>query len=98
MRLRMILANKRVLPIFIVLSMTALAFDVYAQVAGATLSGTVTDASGAVVADAKISVRNTATNVTRELTTDAAGFYTAPNLIPGTYAVTASASGFETRV
>jgi Carboxypeptidase regulatory-like domain/TonB-dependent Receptor Plug Domain len=69
-----------------------------AQVAGAALSGTVADPSGAVVPNAKISVRNTATNVTRELTTDNAGFYTVPNLLPGTYEITVSASGFATEV
>ena len=70
----------------------------FAQVSGATLSGTVTDPTGAVVANAQISVRNTATNVTRDLTTDTAGFYTVPNLLPGPYAVTVTASGFETYV
>jgi hypothetical protein len=69
-----------------------------AQVAGAALSGTVADPSGAVVPNAKISVRNTATNVTRDVTTDNAGFYTVPNLLPGTYEITLSASGFSTEV
>ena len=70
----------------------------YAQVAGATLSGTVADPSGGVVPNAKISVRNTATNVTRDATTDNAGLYTVPNLLPGTYEITVSASGFATEV
>jgi hypothetical protein len=70
----------------------------YAQVVGATLSGTVTDASGAAVPNAHMSVRNTATGVTREVTVDAAGFYTAPNLQPGNYEVRFSASGFATQV
>ena len=43
---------------------------VYAQVSGATLAGTVMDASGAVIANAKVSIRNTATDVTRDITTD----------------------------
>src|SRR3977135_633402 len=70
----------------------------YAQVVGATLSGTVTDASGAAVPNAHLSGRNTATGVTREVTVDAAGFYTAPNLQPGNYEVRFSASGFATQV
>ena len=70
----------------------------YAQVVGATLSGTVTDAAGAAVPNAHVSVRNTATGVTREVTVDAAGFYTAPNLQPGNYEVRFSASGFATQV
>jgi hypothetical protein len=71
---------------------------VYAQVAGATLSGTVTDQSGALIPNGQISIVNVATGVTREVATDPAGFYTAPNLIPGTYEVTASAPGFATQV
>src|SRR5882672_2259411 len=70
----------------------------YAQVVGATLSGTVTDASGAIVPNAHVSVRNPATGVTREVTVDAAGFYAAPNLLPGNYEVRFSAPGFTTGV
>ena len=47
---------------------------------GATLSGTISDASGAVVPNAQVSVRNTATGVVREVTSDTAGFYVLPNL------------------
>ncbi len=70
----------------------------YAQVVGATLSGTITDASGAAVPNAQVSIKNTATGVTRGVTADAAGFYTAPNLQPGNYEVRFSASGFTTEV
>jgi hypothetical protein len=48
----------------------------------------VTDTSGAVIPNAKISIKNEATGVTRGVASDAAGFYTAPNLLPGTYGVT----------
>src|SRR3984893_4816299 len=71
---------------------------IYPQVVGGTLSGTVTDQSGAVIPDTQISIKNTATGVTRTVTTDPAGFYTAPNLLPGTYEITATASGFATEV
>jgi hypothetical protein len=71
---------------------------VQAQVAGATLSGTVVDKSSAGVANAQIAIKNVATGVTRDLTTDSAGFYTAPNLLPGSYEVTTSAAGFATMV
>ena len=70
----------------------------YAQVVGATLSGTVTDASGAAVPNAQVSIKNTATAVTRGVTADSVGFYTAPNLLPGNYSVTFSSSGFSTEV
>src|SRR6202790_3591773 len=71
---------------------------IYAQVAGATLNGTVSDASGAGVPNANVSIKNTATGVERDVTTDSDGFYSAPNLLPGTYEVTISASGFSTAV
>ena len=70
----------------------------YAQVVGATLSGTVKDASGAAVPGAQVSIKNSATGIARDLTTDSAGFYTAPNLLPGTYEVTVSSQGFTTEV
>jgi len=70
----------------------------YAQVAGATLSGTVTDASGSAVANATVSVKNTSTGIVREITTDAAGLYAVPNLPPAVYDISASATGFSTLV
>jgi hypothetical protein len=69
-----------------------------AQVAGATLSGTVTDASGSGVPNVTVSIKNTATGIGRELTTDTDGFYSAPNIPPGVYEVTFSAQGFSTKV
>jgi hypothetical protein len=69
---------------------------VYAQVTGATLNGTVTDASGGAIAGAQVSVRNTATGITKDATTDSAGFYTVPNLQAGPYEVKVTAKGFNT--
>src|SRR6202030_3340693 len=71
---------------------------VRAQVTGATLSGTVTDASGAVIANAQVAIKNTATGITKDATTDSAGFYTAPNLQAGPYEVKVTAAGFNTAV
>src|SRR5258708_1847080 len=83
--------------VLIILAIASLsASQAYAQVSGATLSGTVTDPSGAVIAGARVSIMNKATGVVRDVTTDSAGFYSAPNLLPGPYEVTASASGFST--
>src|SRR5206468_8385297 len=75
-----------------------LAAPVYGQVVGATLSGTVTDPSGALIPGVQVSIKNTATGVSRAIVTDETGFYTAPNLLPGVYEVTASAAGFRTTV
>jgi hypothetical protein len=69
-----------------------------AQVAGGTLSGTITDPSGAAVPDAQVVVKNSATGVTRTLTTNSDGIYSAPNLLPGAYEVAVSATGFNTEV
>jgi outer membrane receptor protein involved in Fe transport len=70
----------------------------YAQTSGATLSGTVTDQSGAVVPQATISIKNLATGVQRDNTTNSAGFYVSPNLLPGTYEVRVEAQGFSSEV
>src|SRR5258706_796268 len=70
----------------------------HAQVTGATISGTITDASGGVIVGAGISVRNPATGIIRNTTADSAGFYTVPNLNPGPYEVKVTAMGFTTAV
>ncbi|HTF45022.1 MAG TPA: carboxypeptidase-like regulatory domain-containing protein, partial [Terriglobales bacterium] len=57
--------------------------------------GSVTDASGAVISGAKVTIMNTATGISRTLTTTAAGDYVAPNLDPGPYNVTAEAASFK---
>jgi outer membrane receptor protein involved in Fe transport len=69
-----------------------------AQVAGATLSGTVTDSSGAVVPKAQVIITDVATGVARKITADNVGLYSAPNLLPGTYQVSVTAAGFATEV
>src|SRR3984893_16537376 len=87
----------RGLLVFVLLALAVLvSTPVHAQVTGATLAGTVTDESSAPIANANVSITNTATGVIREVTTDSAGFYSAPNLIPGIYEVTAVAPGFST--
>src|SRR4029077_9681645 len=73
-------------------------FQARAQVSGATLTGTVTDPSGAVVPKAAIAIKGVATGVTREVVTDSAGFYSVPNLLPGSYEVSVTAPGFSTLV
>jgi hypothetical protein len=83
---------------FVLFVWIILSLPIQAQVAGASLSGTVTDASGAALAGAKVMIENLATGVSRETTTDKDGFYTAPNLLPGTYEITVSAAGFATQV
>ena len=60
----------------------------------ATLSGTVTDPSGAVVPQAQVTVHGLSTGVDRTAASDPAGSYTIPSLQPGNYSVSVRASGF----
>ena len=66
-----------------------------AQTYQGRILGSVTDPSGAVVSGAKVTITNTATGISRTLTTTAAGDYNAPNLEPGPYTVTAEAPSFK---
>src|SRR3984957_5580612 len=68
----------------------------HAQVAGGTLTGTITDAQGGAVANAKVSAKNAATGITTDTTTNAAGNYNLVNLKPADYVVTVQATGFAT--
>ncbi len=66
----------------------------YAQ-STATLQGTVTDASGAVLAGARITIHSIGTGQDREVEADSAGSYAVPSLQPGAYSVQAQAQGFS---
>jgi Carboxypeptidase regulatory-like domain/TonB dependent receptor/TonB-dependent Receptor Plug Domain len=69
-----------------------------AQTITGTISGDVTDTSGAVVASATITVENLGTNEKRTATTTTSGSYRVPDLAIGKYKVTATAPGFKTVV
>ena len=69
-----------------------------AQVPSGSIVGTVTDPTGAVVANATVTVTNTGTNTSSTVKTDPAGNFTAPLLQVGTYSVTVRAAGFSTFV
>src|ERR1700693_1655872 len=86
---------------FLALSLTIgllFSMPVHAQVAGAKITGAITDVQGGAIADARVSVRNVSTNVLVETSTNASGVYTVPNLNAGDYEVSISASGFSTAV
>src|SRR5215475_8411372 len=90
------------LPFFAVLALSfAITTNLLINVSGARaqalsgIQGTVTDESGAVIPDAKVSVRNNATGVVTNTVTSSAGTYTVTDLIPGTYAVKVEKQGFR---
>lgn len=76
------------------LLLAALSSPVSAQTFG-TVTGEVKDATGATVAGAAITVRNTATNGIRNAVTNDEGVYTIPALVPGLYDIKAEKSGFK---
>ena len=59
------------------------------------ISGSVTDPSGAVVPNAKVTATNTATGVPTSVNTNASGFYSITNLEPGPYRLDVAVAGFE---
>src|SRR5215467_10981237 len=66
----------------------------HAQVAGGTISGTITDPSQKLIPQAQVSITNVATGITTTVMTNSDGFFTVPNLLPGDYEITVSAKGF----
>jgi hypothetical protein len=60
------------------------------------IAGVVTDATGAIIPNAKIVVTNNETGATQTLTSGSNGGYRAPLLKPGTYKITVTATGFQT--
>ena len=68
----------------------------FGQAISGTVVGTVTDSSGAVVANADVEATNVGTGVTTHATTNGTGFYRVDNLIPGSYKITVKGAGFKT--
>lgn len=72
--------------------------NAHAQAVSGSITGFVTDQSGATIPNANISVTNTNTGVVTKLSTDAAGLYNATRIPPGTYSVAVEAPGFKRAV
>jgi hypothetical protein len=88
--------NKAISCLGVLLLMLCLGGVCFSQNITATLTGTVTDSSGAAVAGVVVTVHNNDTNTdVRTANTDQAGVYTATDLPVGTYTVTFKASGFK---
>ena len=67
------------------------------QAANATLTGTIVDQMGAVIANTKITATQTATGVTRETLSNEVGYYVFSNITPGEYELRFDAIGFATK-
>ncbi|MGB7283478.1 MAG: carboxypeptidase regulatory-like domain-containing protein [Candidatus Acidiferrum sp.] len=86
-------------PLFLLLLWLVMGvFPAWAQT-GASLSGLVTDQTGAVIPDVALTIKNVGTGVTRTITTDGAGHFQASGLPAGRFAIRAAKQGFadETR-
>ena len=70
----------------------------FAQAGRGSISGTITDSSGAIIAGAEVVLLNKATGVTLHTTSSSGGVYTFVSLNPGVYQVTASQTGFAKTV
>ncbi len=70
--------------------------SVFAQSETGSITGTVTDPSGAAVANAKVTVTNAATTAVRNTTSGTSGVYSVTNLQPAPYLVKVEAPGFKT--
>jgi hypothetical protein len=81
-----------------VLLLSFFATEVFAQTAGGTILGKVTDQSGAVLPGAEITIKNVATGVTRAMLSNESGLYSAANLQPGTYEVKVELPSFAVEV
>src|SRR6266852_8618597 len=87
---------KRLQFCLVLLSLLALSLGAFAQIQNGQFTGTVTDPSGAAIANAKVTVTNVGTNLSVTTTTSQTGSYVARELPVGTYRITAEASGFKT--
>src|SRR6202158_574399 len=79
-----------------VLAVLALTFSAFAQVQNGQFTGTVTDPTGAAIANAKVTVTNPATDLNLPTTTNSSGNYTVKEVPPGTYKIAVEAPGFKT--
>src|SRR5438132_12538579 len=67
----------------------------YGQAVNTTILGTVTDTSGAAVPNARVTIAEVNTGITRNANTNESGNYIFPNLPPGKYTVTVDLTGFK---
>src|SRR6266446_4613683 len=71
--------------------------EAFGQSSNATLSGTATDSTGAVLPGLNVTARNNGTGIVTTVSSNEAGVYNFASLLPGIYKVTAELSGFQTQ-
>ena len=94
------LRNQDILYIALVfcISFLTVSGNVYGQAATTSISGRVSDPSGAAIPEAPVTIKNTATSATETAITDSQGRYTVPQLGIGTYDIVVTKEGFQTSV
>jgi hypothetical protein len=98
MTLTKFMLRKTALAVYMAAAMLAVCPRGIAQTTTATVSGTVTDATGAVIPAVNVTIANTATGVKRSVLTDQEGRFVLPQLAPGPYEITAIAPGLAALV
>jgi len=81
--------------LFLLVVFLATAAVAFCQISTGTITGTITDPSGAAIPNVQVTVVQTETNFESRATTNAEGIYRVQSLIPGTYRVTFQSSGFK---
>ena len=81
----------------LLLSILLVSTHTFAQTSNATLGGTVSDATGALIPGVTITATNTATGIVTTVISNEAGAYQFASLQTGTYTVTAELPGFQTQ-
>ncbi len=86
---------RKAVSLFFVALLLAFAGTAWAQTESGQISGTITDATGAILVGAKVVAKSVNTGLAHETTTNSAGIYTIPSLRPDTYEVIIQATGFQ---
>src|SRR3954467_445052 len=86
---------RNLVKLIILLLVACAGFSTYGQTTFSSITGTVTDQSGAVVPNAQVTANNQDTGAFRHASTGADGVYIIPNLAPGTYRIQVEQKGFS---